>query len=429
MDPRTIALLMLVSGAECSLLFFASGIFRKKADGGVGRPSLFWGTGTTVHVLGVLGLMTQGIVSPWFSVIFANSAIILGQLLILVGIRRLAGLKSALPRYAAVWLFYSTAAVLFTFSQPSTTARIILFSLAISAFYIEAAILVLVSKAWKRGSLTVFLAGTFLALAGFFAARALVTVFFSPASIFSPSAMNLATYIVSHVGLIGWSLGLILLQQRRTEADLERALREKELLFRELQHRIKNSISVIASLVSLEASRVEDAGAAEVLESLEGRISAIASLYEHLFQSGETDSVDLDLYLKVVVETLFSGQAARERGIRLDLEAEEMRIDVRRAIPLGIIANELATDCLKHAFPEGRSGTVRVSLRAEGPTAVLEVRDDGRGLPEGFYVGSSSDGLGLVLVDMLARQVGGSFTAASAGGSVFTVKFPKEWKS
>ena len=265
-------------------------------------------------------------------------------------------------------------------------------------------------------------------MAGFFAARALVTVFVSPASIFSPSAMNLATYIVSHAGLIGWSLGLILLQQRRTEAHLERALREKEVLFRELQHRIKNSISVIASLVSLEASRVEDSGASAVLEGLEGRISAIASLYEHLFQSGQTDHVDLDLYLKAVVETLFSGQAARERGVRLSLEAQELRIDVRRAIPLGIIANELASDCLKHAFPEGRPGTVRVSLRAEGPAAVLEVRDDGKGLPEGFTIGSSG-GLGLVLVDMLAKQVGGSFTAVSEGGSVFTVRFPREWKA
>jgi len=428
MDPRTIALLMLISGAECSLLFFASGIFHKRTEGGSELPALFWGAGTTVHVLGALGLMTQGIASPWFSVVFANSAIILGQSLILVGIRRLAGFKPALPRYSTVWLLYTAAAVVFTFVHPSTTARIVLFSAAISAFYVEAAILVLVSKAWKREPLTVYLASTFLALAGFFAARALVTVFVSPASIFSSSAMNVATFVVSHVGLIGWSLGLILLQQRRTEADLERALREKEVLFRELQHRIKNSISVIASLVSLESSRTEDARSAAVLEALEGRISAIASLYELLFRSGETDRIDLDLYLKAVVEALFSGQAARERGIRLDLEVREMRIDVRRAIPLGIIANELASDCLKHAFPEGRSGTVRVSLRAEENTAVLEVRDDGRGLPEGLSVGSSG-GLGLVLVDMLARQVGGFFAAESAGGAVFTVRFPREEKA
>lgn len=427
MDPRTIALLMLISGVECSLLFFASGIYRDSTAEGAGRPSLLWGSGTTVHVLGVLGLMTQGIVGPWFSVVFANSSIILGQLLILVGIRRLGRLKAPLTRYGTFWLLYSAAAILFTFILPSTRARILIFSLAIAAFYVEASMLVLFSRAWKRGPLTLFLAGTFLALAGFFAARALVTVFVSPASIFSPSAMNQATYIVSHIGLIGWSLGLILLEQRRTEADLERALREKEVLFRELQHRIKNSIAVIASLVSLESSRAEDPRSTAVLEGLEGRISAIASLYEHLFRSGETDSVDLDLYLKAVVETLFSGQAARERGILLEQDLEAVRIDSRRGVPLGIIANELAADSLKHAFPEGRPGTVRVSLRAEGPETVLEVRDDGKGLPEGFAIGSSG-GLGLVLVDMLARQVGGTFEAASQGGAVFTVRFPGEWK-
>ena len=428
MDPRTIALLMLISGAECSLLFFTAGFIKRNTKNKTAPPSLYWGIGTAVHVLGILGLMTQGIVGPWFSVVFANSAIILGQSLILVGIRRLVGARPALPRYTGFWVLYSAAAVVFTFVLPWTSARIILFSLAISAFYVEAAILVLGSKDWKREPLPVYLAYTFLALALFFAARAAVTAFLPPASIFSPTAMNLATYVVSHVGLIGWSLGLILLQQRRTEADLGRALEEKAVLFRELQHRIKNSISVIASLVSLEASRVDDPGSASVLEDLKGRISAIASLYDQLFQSGDTDHVDLDLYLKAVVETLFSGQAARERGVRLDLQAEGMRIDLRRAVPLGIIANELASDCLKHAFPGGTGGTVRVSLRGEGSDAVLQVRDDGRGLPADFAVGSEG-GLGLVLVDMLARQVGGSFTAVSEAGTVFTVRFPREPKT
>ncbi len=424
MDPRTIALLMLISGAECSMLFFAAG-FLRGIPGGAGRPSRYWGAGTAAFVLGLLGLATQGIAHPWFSVAFANSSIILGQLLILVGIRGLAGLRPALPRYGISWLVYSSAAILLTFVLPSTRARILLFSLAIAAFYVEAAVLILVSKAWRKGPLTLFLAGTFLTLALFFAARAAVSAFLSPPSIFSPTAMNLATYIVSHVGLIGWSLGLLLLEQQKTEADLERALRGKEVLFKELQHRIKNSISVIASLVSLESTRAEDARCAAVLEALEGRISAIASLYEQLFRTGETDRVDLDLYLKAVVEALFSGQAARDRGILLELDLEEIRIDARRAVPLGIIANELAADSLKHAFPGGRTGSVRVSLRAEGPTAILRVRDDGVGLPEGFAPGASG-GLGLVLVDMLARQVGGSFEASSEGGAAFTVRFPGE---
>lgn len=425
MDPRTIALLMLISGAECSMLFFAAGLLRKSSSGGTGRSFLYWGSGTAVNVLGVLALMSQGAANPWVSVAFANSAIILGQLLILVGIRFLGGLKPVWIRYGLVWIAYTFAAILLTFILPSTRVRIVLFSFTIAAFYVEAAALVLVPRAWKRGPLTLSLAGIFLILALFFAVRAVVTMFVSPPSTLSPAPMNLATYVVSHAGLIGWCLGLILLEQRRTEADLERAFGEREVLFKELQHRIKNSISVIASLVSLESSRAENSASAAVLGALEGRIAAIASLYDQLFRTGETDRVDLDLYLKAVIEALFSGQAARDRGIRLDLDLEETWIEARRAVPLGIIANELASDCLKHAFPDGRGGTVRVSLRTEGSEGVLAVRDDGAGLPAGFAVGASG-GLGLVLVDMLARQVGGSFEAASEGGAVFTVRFPRE---
>ncbi|HRY56446.1 MAG TPA: sensor histidine kinase [Spirochaetia bacterium] len=425
-DPRTAAILMLIGGIECSLLFFAAGAMRRKTAAWINPPSLFWGIGTSIHVLGVLALLSQGRSSPWIGIIFANSAILLGQLFILAGLRRLVGASCAFRRYAASLLAYTLLAVLLTFRFPSASLRVLMFSLAVGAFYLEGAILCHRARSSVTGPITALMSIVFVLLCLFFLARAAFTVLEPQASIFSRNPFNAATFAVSNFGLIAWCLGLILMQNKRTERELERAIDEKAVLLRELQHRVKNSISVIAGLVSLESSRLEDPRAAPVLEALQGRITAIAELYDRLFRSGETELVELDAYLGAVAEGLFAGQAAVERGIALALALEALRIEAKRAVPLGLIANELLTDSLKYAFPAGRRGSVRLGLRREGGELLLEVADDGVGLPPGFAVGSGS-GLGLVLAEMLAKQVGGSLAAGPSpeGGARFSVSFPE----
>jgi two-component sensor histidine kinase len=436
MDPRTVTVLMMLTGAECSLLFFISGAIRRQTVSLSKPPSLFWGVGTAIHVVGVFGLLTQGHSSPWFGIIFANSAIILGQLLMLVGVRRLFSRKLALLRYAIFLIVYILLAVLFTFLNPSNTTRVILFSCFISAFYFEGAAICYMARSKATDPLAPAVAAIFGLFSLFFLARAAVSFLFPQASPFTKNFFNTATFVVSHFGLIIWCLGLILMQNRLTEVDLERAYDEKAVLLRELQHRVKNSISVIAGLVSLESSHVQDARFTALLEGLQDRIGAIGALYDQLFQSGETEYVELDVYLTAVAESLFSGQAADDRGIALELELERVRIDAKRAVPLGLIANELLTDSLKYAFPDGRNGKIRLSMRREEADFVLEVRDDGVGLPADFAVGASA-GLGLVLVEMLAQQVGGTLSVESGNlpiknsgfsGACFSVRFPEAVK-
>lgn len=434
MDPRSLAALMIISGVECSLLFFVAGLGGRRAapSGPMGaaaratpaaRPALYWAAGTAAHVLGMLGLMLQGSVAPWLGVLVPNMLLVLGQLLILAGIRRLTGARGAWLRYGLALAAYGILAAAFTYGFRSTQARIVLFSLAIASFYIEGAVLALERRPKSGGGFHLFLSGVFIGLSAFYLARAGFTIARPPDSIFSAGAMNIATYIVSHVGLIGWSLGLILMQQRATEAALEESAAEKALLLRELQHRVKNSLSVVASLVGLEASRAEGAELTGTLDALHDRVSAMSMLYDQLFEAGDSESADLGRYLGSVAEALFHGQGARERGVKLRLDLEPLIVDARRAAPLGLIVNELASDCLKHAFPDGRGGTVAVSLRVAAGEATLCVRDDGAGLPPGFTPGSSC-GTGLRLVALLAEQAGGSFSAASDGGAVFTVRFP-----
>jgi two-component sensor histidine kinase len=360
----------------------------------------------------------------------SNACIMLGQLLILAGLRRLFDRPLSTSRYAIIWCSSVALTMLFTFLLPSTPARVFLFSIMVSAFYIEGAALCFSARKGAPGPLAPGMATVFGFLGAFFATRAFGTVAFPQSSIFSRTWFNTVTFAVSHFGLIIWCLGLILLQNQRIGHDLERAYQEKAVLLRELQHRVKNSISVIAGLVSLESSHFEDPRVTAVLSSLQGRIVAIAQLYEQLFRTGESEEVELDVYLKSMAEALFSGQAAAKRGLRLELALESVTIDAKRAVPLGLIANELMTDSLKYAFPDGRKGSVRLALGREDEEFVLEVQDDGVGLPPDFVPGASA-GLGLVLVEMLAGQVGGALSYPSPGeeagparGERFAVRFP-----
>ena len=456
MDPRTISVLILISGIQCSFLFFVSGVSRRTMAKREYPPSLFWGVGTLVYFFGFLALLTQGKSSLWISTQLSNSLLVLGQCIVILGLRRLVGARIPLRVYALAWFLFSACIAFFTFFVPSTPLRIIVFSCAIAAFYIEGAIHCFRARTTLTGPLTPAMGAVFVVLALFFALRAGITIASPRESVFLALPINVATFLVTHFGLILWCLGLILLQNRETELELERAIVAKDVLFRELQHRVKNSISVISGLVGLEAGRASDPQSGEALNGLQNRIAAIATLYDQLFRAGERGEVELEAYLREVSETLFAGQAAAERGIALELALERVKIDAKRAVPLGLIANELLTDSLKHAFPDGRHGRVRLELHHEArkdgadfglegaspavrsgileeapqrEILVLEASDDGVGLPTDFAIGDSS-GLGLVLVQMLAEQVGGTFEALSGdheptAGSRFVVRFPR----
>jgi two-component sensor histidine kinase len=425
MDPRTATILMLITSVECSLLFFASGLIRRGKAHWNYSPSLFWGLGTAVYVVGLTALLTQGRTTPWFGVIFSNAFLSLGLVLIIVGLRKLARRDLALTRFAFSWLAYLVLSIAFTFLFQSTSARIILFSCFIAALYIEGAVVLWMARSKASNTLAPMLALAFILLAAFFIFRAVVTTIVPQASIFSRNAINVATFVVSQFGLIAWSLGLILLQNRLMERDLERAYEEKEVLLSELQHRVKNSMAVISGLVSLESNRVETKGMTSILDNLKGRIDAISALYDRLFRSGETGEIDLDAYLRDVAASLVEGLAAESRGISMELDMESVRLDAKRAGALGIIVNELLTDSFKHAFPDGRVGKISLSLKRDQDQLVLVLADDGVGLPQDFNVATSS-GLGMVLVDMLSAQIGGTFAASSAGGARFVLRFSQD---
>ncbi len=208
----------------------------------------------------------------------------------------------------------------------------------------------------------------------------------------------------------------------RTE-DLTKANAEMAILLRELQHRVKNSMAVIASLVGIESAKVSAPEARASLETLGARVSALASLYDILYNTGGIGDIDLVDYIGRVVDSASESQGADMRDIAVERTIAPATIDMKRAVSIGLIVNELVTDCLKHGFPGGRRGTITVRLTRDSDELILEIADDGIGFTAGVDP-AASGGFGLKLVELLAAQLKAEYTVGTAGGARFRLRFP-----
>ncbi len=206
---------------------------------------------------------------------------------------------------------------------------------------------------------------------------------------------------------------------------INRALAEKEMLFRELQHRIKNSMAIITGLIGLEAKRVSDPAVRDLLQNIRNRVSSLVSLYDLLYRAGDATTIRLDEYLGRMARSLLSSYASVQARISLVMQIEAIPFDVKSAISVGLIVNELLTNSLKYAFPEQRSGEIRLSLTRTGKSAVFEVSDNGIGLPDGFDI-DRPGGLGIEIVRMLSLQIGGRVEMLREAGAAFRITFPVE---
>jgi PAS domain S-box-containing protein len=202
------------------------------------------------------------------------------------------------------------------------------------------------------------------------------------------------------------------------------SLREKEALLREVHHRVKNNLQVITSLLRLEAGRIEHPVTQSVLREMQGRIRSMSLLHEAIYSSGSYAHIDLAAYMREVVTQLFRSVEAQPRRIELQLALTQVRLGLDQAILCGLIANELVSNCLKHAFPDGRAGVVQVELSAvDGGTGLrLTVKDDGVGLPVDFDT-RRAESLGLQLVADLTDQLQGTLATGPGRAATFVIGF------
>lgn len=211
--------------------------------------------------------------------------------------------------------------------------------------------------------------------------------------------------------------------RKRAEEQIRAALEEKEVLFKEINHRVKNNLQVIDSLLSLQIRQIGDAQGREVLEESRHRIQAMALVHEMLYRSESPARIDFREYLNNLTAHLLHSYGAGARGIRIEARIAAASFGLDTAIPCGLIINELVTNSLKHAFPGERKGVIAVELqaRAEGRYC-LTVRDDGGGLPAGFRIEEART-LGLRLVRTLTEQIGGKLSVPGGPGACFEIPF------
>ena len=208
---------------------------------------------------------------------------------------------------------------------------------------------------------------------------------------------------------------------------IQRSLSEKEILLKEIHHRVKNNLQIISSLLYLQMEYVSLPQDKELFHESQKRIQAMALVHEELYGAEDLSSVNMRDYIPRLAERVLAGAAL---PVRLQCVVDEVRLPVTRSIPCGLILNELVMNAVKHAFrPDGartQPGVLRVGLRSSGPQLVLEVEDNGPGLPEDFDIRAMPT-LGMTLVSSLTEQLAGTISAHSGPtGALFRLEMPLE---
>jgi PAS domain S-box-containing protein len=210
-------------------------------------------------------------------------------------------------------------------------------------------------------------------------------------------------------------------EHKEAEESIRSLLEEKDLLLKEVHHRLKNNMSTVKAMLDLQASSLGDRVAAAALEDAGNRLRGMMLLYEKLYQSGGFAEVSLGDYLGALADEALANSPG-DVELRVEKDMADFVLDARKAQPTGIIVNELLSNCVKHAFRGRTSGCIRVAASLEGRTVHIRVEDDGVGLP-GEGEPSGPAGFGLSLVEALVGQLRGRLTVERGEGTAFALDF------
>jgi PAS domain S-box-containing protein len=211
----------------------------------------------------------------------------------------------------------------------------------------------------------------------------------------------------------------------RYESELLAANHHKETLLQELHHRVKNNLQIISSLLRIRARSLKDADAAAALSEVEVRILAMASVHERLYEPSANGFIELGSYLEGLTRDILASHAPAHARITPMFSLEHIEASLDICVPVGLLVSELVLNVAKHAFRDGESGTLSLSLTAQDDGMQLQVSDDGRGMRD--EAEETADGsIGLELVRSLAQQLNGESRLSGEGGTTWVISFPHE---
>jgi len=218
-------------------------------------------------------------------------------------------------------------------------------------------------------------------------------------------------------------------RRKKTEDQIRASLAEKEVLLKEIHHRVKNNLQIICSLLSLQSKYIDDKRYLQFFKETQNRINSMALMHENLYQSKDLANVYLNDYVNDLLKHLSHSHSIIPGNIVLNTSVENISIDIDTAVPFGLIINELVSNSLKHAFPAnienprtGRKDEIKIDLQSVEDQIILTVSDNGVGFPENLDF-RNTESLGLQLVNILTEQLGGTITLGRRGGTTFKIRF------
>ncbi len=214
-------------------------------------------------------------------------------------------------------------------------------------------------------------------------------------------------------------------QRKLAEENIINSLKEKELLLQEIHHRVKNNLQIIISLLKLQSKYIFDKRDFEIFNKSRARVETMSLIHEKLYKSSDLENIDLGNYLKDLTNQLLKAYGMDSTQVNLYVNSENVRVGIDTAIPCGLIANELVSNSLKHAFRINQKGNIEINIKKDNENIIFTINDDGVGLPPNFDI-ENTDSLGLQLVTTLAKQLDGVIEVGSSReGTVFSLTFPE----
>lgn len=224
-------------------------------------------------------------------------------------------------------------------------------------------------------------------------------------------------------GWSSWAVGIDISDRKKAEEKLKASLAEKEVLLKEIHHRVKNNLQVINSLLSLQSRRINDKESIAIFEECKNRINSISLVHEKLYESADLANINFGEYTRILTRQLFNSYSAGLPNVRLKIEADNIFLSVNKAIPCALIINELLMNSIKFGFPGGRKGEITVKFKSAGSGRILlGVTDNGVGLPADFDLNTPGT-LGMQIINALVRQLHGTIEIDRKKGVKFVVKF------
>jgi two-component sensor histidine kinase len=224
--------------------------------------------------------------------------------------------------------------------------------------------------------------------------------------------------------LIGAVNLLVDITERKTaEQRLKASLEEKEVLLKEIHHRVKNNLQVVSSLLYLQSQKIEDPEVRALFAESQNRICSMALAHEQLYQSKSLADISLREYVHSLVSHMRQVNMLPESRIECEVLVADVTVDIEKVVPCGLLIAELFSNAIKHAFPDGRRGMVRIEISSRQRDVKLSVADDGVGLPAGFDYRHTQT-LGLQLVCALVAQLDGDISLVDGAGTRFDIIFP-----